>query len=101
MRAEDDRKALEKERSAGRKRPSVTPWVTPGATKGVRHDFGRPVKRLYTPLDLQGKTEEDARKAGHFPYNARHPSDDVPRRLVDERMFAGMECGGYKRLSSI
>src|SRR5436190_19566648 len=91
MRAEDDRKALEKERKR---------WEDTTLRKAVeslperRKEFvttsSRPLKRLYTPLDLGVKTDEERLgKPGEFPYTReRHPTM-YRGRLWTMRLFDG------------
>src|SRR5439155_1348500 len=51
---------------------------------------GRPVKRLYTPLDLAGKTDEErVGKPGEFPYTRGIHPTMYRGRLWTMRMFAG------------
>ena len=91
MRAEDDRKALEKERKR---------WEDTTLRKAVeslperRKEFvttsSRPLKRLYTPLDLGVKTDEERLgKPGEFPYTRGIHPTMYRGRLWTMRMFAG------------
>ena len=91
MRAEDDRKALEKERKR---------WEDTTLRKAVeslperRKEFvttsSRPLKRLYTPLDLGVKTDEERLgKPGGFPYTRGIHPTMYRGRLWTMRMFAG------------
>src|SRR5206468_9445467 len=90
MRAEDDRKALEKERKR---------WEDTTLRKAVeslperRKEFvttsSRPLKRLYTPLDLRVQTDEERLgKPGGFPHTRGiHPTMYLGR-LWTMRMLA-------------
>src|SRR5881275_1321964 len=91
MRAEDDRKALEKERKR---------WEDTTLRKAVeslperRKEFvttsSRPLKRLYTPLDLGVKTDEERLgKPGDFPYTRGIHPTMYRGRLWTMRQFAG------------
>src|SRR6266480_5973509 len=91
MRADEDRKALDKEL----KRWEET--TLREALKSLperRAEFlttsSRPVKRLYTPLDLAGKTDEDRLgKPGEFPFT-RGPHPTMYRgKPWTMRMFSG------------
>src|SRR2546423_14512438 len=91
MRAEDDRKALEKERKRWEDttlRNAVE--SLPERRKEFVTTSSRPLKRLYTPLDLGAKTDE-ARlgKPGEFPYTPRIHPTRYRGRLWTLRMFAG------------
>ena len=91
MRADEDRKALDKEL----KRWEET--TLREALKSLperRAEFlttsSRPVKRLYTPLDLAGKTDEDRLgKPGEFPFTRGIHPTMYRGRLWTMRMFAG------------
>ena len=77
MRAEDDRKALEKERKRWEDttlRNAVE--SLPERRKEFVTTSSRPLKRLYTPLDLGVKTDEERLgKPGGFPYTRGiHPT---------------------------
>jgi methylmalonyl-CoA mutase N-terminal domain/subunit len=91
MRAEDDRKALDKE---------LKHWegtTLRGALESLperRKEFvttsSRPVKRLYTPLDLGAKADEERLgKPGEFPYTRGIHPTMYRGRLWTMRMFAG------------
>ena len=91
MRADEDQKALDKEL----KRWEET--TLREALKSLperRAEFlttsSRPVKRLYTPLDLAGKTDEErVGKPGEFPYTRGIHPTMYRGRLWTMRMFAG------------
>ena len=91
MRADEDQKALDKEL----KRWEET--TLREALKSLperRAEFlttsSRPVKRLYTPLDLAGKTDEDRLgKPGEFPFTRGIHPTMYRGRLWTMRMFAG------------
>ena len=91
MRADEDRKALDKEL----KRWEET--TLREALKSLperRAEFlttsSRPVKRLYTPLDLAGKTDEDRLgKPGEFPFTRGIHPTMYRGRPWTMRMFAG------------
>src|SRR5438445_1415109 len=91
MRAEDDRKALEKER----KRWEDTTLrhaleSVPERRKEFVTTSSRPLKRLYTPLDLGVKTDEERLgKPGEFPYTRGIHPTMYRGRLWTMRMFAG------------
>jgi len=91
MRADDDRKALEKE---------LKRWETSTLRNALdslperRKEFvttsSRPVRGLYTPLDLEGKPDE-ARvgKPGEYPFTRGIHPTMYRGRLWTMRMFAG------------
>src|SRR5438309_4439400 len=91
MRADEDQKALDKElkrweettlREALKSLPERrAEFLTPSS---------RPVKRLYTPLDLAGKTDEErVGKPGGFPFTRGIHPTMYRGRLWTMRMFAG------------
>ena len=91
MRAEDDRKALEKE---------VKRWEASTLRNALeslperRKEFvttsSRPVRRLYTPLDLDGEADETrVGKPGEFPFTRGIHPTMYRGRLWTMRMFAG------------
>jgi methylmalonyl-CoA mutase N-terminal domain/subunit len=91
MRAEDDRKALEKE---WKRWEDTTLRNVVKSFPERRKEFvtasSRPVKRLYTPLDLGGKTDEERLgKPGEFPYTRGIHPTMYRGRLWTMRMFAG------------
>src|SRR2546423_3769403 len=91
MRAEDDRKALEKERKRWEDttlRNAVE--SLPERRKEFVTTSSRPVRRLYTPLDLGVKTDEERLgKPGEFPYTRGIHPTMYRGRLWTMRMFAG------------
>src|SRR5207302_9710255 len=91
MRAEDDRKALEKERKRWEDttlRNAVE--SLPERRKEFVTTSSRPLKRLYTPLDLGVKTDEKRLgKPGEFPYTRGIHPTMYRGRLWTTRMFAG------------
>src|SRR5213596_1375218 len=91
MRAEDDRKALEKERKRWEDttlRNAVE--SLPERRKEFVTTSSRPLKRLYTPLDLGVKTDEERLgKPGGFPYTRGIHPTMYRGRLWTMRMFAG------------
>src|SRR5437879_6929940 len=91
MRAEDDRKALEKERKRWEDttlRNAVE--SLPERRKEFVTTSSRPLKRLYTPLDLGAKTDEERLgKPGEFPYTRGIHPTMYRGRLWTMRMFAG------------
>src|SRR5437016_4178438 len=91
MRAEDDRKALEKERKRWEDttlRNAVE--SLPERRKEFVTTSSRPVRRLYTPLDLGAKTDEERLgKPGEFPYTRGIHPTMYRGRLWTMRMFAG------------
>src|SRR2546427_2928828 len=91
MRAEDDRKALEKEWKRWEDttlRPALESF--PERRKEFVTTSSRPVRRLYTPLDLTGKTNDQRLgQPGEFLYpRGIHPTM-YRARLWTMRMFAG------------
>jgi methylmalonyl-CoA mutase N-terminal domain/subunit len=91
MRAEDDRKALEKE---------LKRWEASTLRNALeslperRQEFvttsSRPVRRLYTPLDLDGKADDTrVGKPGEFPFTRGIHPTMYRGRLWTMRMFAG------------
>src|SRR2546426_3888481 len=91
MRAEDDRKALEKEWKRWEDttlRPALESF--PERRKEFVTTSSRPVRRLYTPLDLTGKTnDERLGQPGEFPYTRGIHPTMYRGRLWTMRMFAG------------
>src|SRR5437879_8854449 len=91
MRAEDDRKALETER---KRWEDTTLRNALESLAERRKEFvttsSRPLKRLYTPLDLGVKTDEERLgKPGGFPYTRGIHPTMYRGRLWTMRMFAG------------
>src|SRR5712692_1781003 len=75
MRAEDDRKALES---------------LPERRKEFVTTSSRPVRRLYTPLDLDGKADETrVGKPGEYPFTRGIHPTMYRSRFWTMRMFAG------------
>src|SRR5256884_9509913 len=91
MRAEDDRKALERERKRWEDttlRNAVE--SLPERRKEFVTTSSRPVRRLYTPLDLGAKTDEERLgKPGEFPYTRGIHPTMYRGRLWTMRMFSG------------
>src|SRR5256885_2661168 len=91
MRAEDDRKALEKKWKRWEDtalRPALESF--PERRKEFVTTSSRPVRRLYTPLDLTGKTnDERLGQPGEFPYTRGIHPTMYRGRLWTMRMFAG------------
>ena len=91
MRAEDDRKALEK---TLKRWEETTLRDALDALPERRKEFvttsSRPVRRLYTPLDLPEKTDaERLGQPGKFPYTRGIHPTMYRGRLWTMRMFAG------------
>ena len=91
MRAEDDRKALEKERKRWEDTTLRTAVESlPERRKEFVTTSSRPVRRLYTSLDLEDKTDhERLGKPGEFPYTRGIHPTMYRGRLWTMRMFAG------------
>src|SRR2546427_8012465 len=91
MRAEDDRKALEKERKRWEDTTLRDAMESlPERRKEFVTTSSRPLKRLYTPLDLGLKTDEERLgKPGEFPYTRGIHPTMYRGRLWTMRMFAG------------
>ncbi len=91
MRAEDDRKALEKERKRWEDttlRNAVE--SLPERRKEFVTTSSRPVRRLYTPVDLGAKPDDKRLgKPGEFPYTRGIHPTMYRGRLWTMRMFAG------------
>src|SRR6266571_334659 len=91
MRDEDERKVLEKELKQWEE---TTLRVALASHPERRKEFvttsSRPVKRLYTPLDLAGKTDrERLGSPGEFPFTRGIHPTMYRGRLWTMRMFAG------------
>src|SRR3989475_10955140 len=91
MRAEDDRKALEKERKRWEDTTLRNALESlPERRKEFVTTSSRPLKRLYTPLDLGVKTDEERLGVpGEFPYTGGIHPTMYRGRLWTMRMFAG------------
>src|SRR3989442_6615248 len=95
MRDEDERKVLEKERKRWEETTLRGALAShPERRKEFVTTSSRPVKRLYTPLDLAGKTDRDRlRSPGEVPFTRGiHPTMYLGR-LSTIRMFAGYRGG--------
>src|SRR5256712_10260909 len=91
MRDEDERKVLEKELKRWEETTLRDALAShPERRKEFVTTSSRPVKRLYIPLALAGKTDrERLGSPGEFPFTrGLHPSM-YPGRLWTMRMFAG------------
>src|SRR5881396_2955319 len=91
MRAEDDRKALEKEWKRWEESTLRDALASlPERRKVFVTTSSRAVRRLYTPLDLGTETpEERIGKPGEFPYTRGIHPTMYRGRLWTMRMFAG------------
>src|SRR5213083_2654297 len=91
MRDEDERKVLEKEWKRWEETTLRDALAShPERRKEFVTTSSRPVKRLYTPLDLAGKTDEERLgKLGEFPYTRGIHPTMYRGRLWTMRMFAG------------
>ena len=91
MRDADERKALEKERKKWEETVLKDALESlPERRKEFVTTSSRPVKRLYTPLDLVGKTDEERLgRAGEFPFTRGIHPTMYRGRLWTMRMFAG------------
>src|SRR5881409_2044595 len=90
MRDEDERKVLEKEWKRWEETTLRDALAShPERRKEFVTTSSRPVKRLYTPLDLAGKTEKDLGAPGEFPFTRGIHPTMYRGRLWTMRMFAG------------
>src|SRR3989441_1692629 len=91
MRDEDERKVLEKERKRWEETTLRGALAShPERRKEFVTTSSRPVKRLYTPLDLAGKTDRDRLGSpGEFPFTRGIHPTMYRGRLWTMRMFAG------------
>src|SRR3989454_1863955 len=91
MRDEDERKVLEKELKRWEETTLRDALAShPERRKEFVTTSSRPVKRLYTPLDLAGKTDrERLGSPGEFPFTRGIHPTMYRGRLWTMRMFAG------------
>src|SRR5256885_262276 len=91
MRDEDERRVLEKELKQWEETALRVALAShPERRKEFVTTSSRPVKRLYTPLDLAGKTDrERLGQPGEFPYTRGIHPTMYRGRLWTMRMFAG------------
>src|SRR3989454_1053858 len=91
MRDEDERKVLEKELKRWEETTLRDALAShPERRKEFVTTSSRPVKRLYTPLDLAGKTDrERLGSPGEFPFTRGIHPTMYRGRLGTMRMFAG------------
>src|SRR5712692_9869374 len=91
MRDEDERKVLEKELKRWEETTLRDALAShPERRKEFVTTSSRPVKRLYSPLDLAGKTDrERLGSPGEFPYTRGIHPTMYRGRLWTMRMFAG------------
>src|SRR5438445_6611192 len=91
MRDEDERRVLEKELKRWEETALRVALAShPERRKEFVTTSSRPVKRLYTPLDLAGQTDEErVGKPGEFPYTRGIHPTMYRGRLWTMRMFAG------------
>ena len=90
MRHEDERKVLEEELKRWQEttlREALE--ALPERRKEFITTSGRPVRRLYTPLDVAGKADERLGNPGGFPFTRGIHPTMYRGRLWTMRMFAG------------
>src|SRR5947208_2156750 len=106
MRDEDERKVLEKEWKRWEETTLRDALAShPERRKEFVTTSSRPVKRLYTPLDLAGKTEKDLGAPGEFPFTRGiHPTMYrgrlwTMRLVVDTFEFGSKQVPGWNTIS--